>query len=90
MFRLGHSKELSRELVFPTSSRAKNRFPADATNIVVVGLIIVVQVAVVEIHVQGVVSIVGIGSRRPVVVGNGFYSYTYLSSKSLTLFRKTF
>jgi len=41
-------------LEFPFVSRAKNQFPADATNIVVVGLIVVVQVAVVEIHVLGI------------------------------------
>jgi len=68
--------------------QAKNQFPTDTTHIVAIGLIVVVQVAVVEIHVQSVVSIVRISSRRPVVVRNGFYSCTNLISENLTLQRK--
>jgi len=46
---------------------AKNRFPSDATNIVVVGLIVVADTAIVEVQVPGVVAI--ILGRRPIVGG---------------------
>jgi len=51
--------------------QAKNRLPADATNVVGIGLSVVVRVAIVKVHVESVGGIIGIGSRRPVVVGNG-------------------
>ncbi len=41
---------------------------SDTPHIVVVGLIVVVHVAIVQIHVPCVAGIVGIGSSRPVVV----------------------
>lgn len=42
---------------------------ANATSIVVVvGLIIVVDIAVVEIHVPGIVGVVMVGSTRPIIV----------------------
>ena len=50
-----------------TAKDARILFPANATHIVVVVLIVVVHVAIVEIHVPGVVAIVL--SRRPIVVG---------------------
>ena len=43
--------------------------PADTTHTVGVALIVVVHVAVVEIHAQGAASVVRVGSRRPIVVG---------------------
>jgi len=51
--------------------RVKNQLPADTTNVVGIGLSVVVRVAIVKIHVEGVGGIIGIGSGRPVVVGNG-------------------
>ena len=41
----------------------------DTPDLVVVGLIVVVHVAIVEVHVPRVVRIVGVGSGRPVAVG---------------------
>jgi hypothetical protein len=47
--------------------------PADAARVVAIaGLIVVVHVAVVEVHVPGVGGIVLVGSGRPIVVGNSF------------------
>ena len=40
---------------------------AHAPHVVVVGLIVVVDIAIVEVHVPRVVRVGGIGSRRPVV-----------------------
>ena len=69
-------------------TRAKNRFPANATNIVVIGLIIVVDLLIIEVQ---FITVVGtVLGRRPIVVGSNEYSYAYPFSKVLTLFRKTF
>jgi len=43
------------------------------THIVVIGLIVVVHVAVVEVHVPGVTGIVNVGSSRPVIAGVSVY-----------------
>ena len=42
---------------------------ADATDMIAIVLIVVVDVAVVEVHNPSIVAIVGIGSTRPVIVG---------------------
>jgi len=60
-----------REISF-CQSQAKNQFPADTPNIFAIGLIVVVQVAIVKVHVQSVAGVIGISSGRPIVVGNGF------------------
>ena len=53
MLRIWHL--ISREGKFEISvcPSGKNQFPSDAPHIVVVGLIVVVHVAIVEIHVPG-------------------------------------
>ncbi len=58
--------------------QVKNQLPADAPHVVVVGLIVVVHVAIVEIHVPGVDAIVL--SRRPVVVGLSVSAPALISS----------
>ena len=44
---------------------------ADTPDIVGASLIIVVDVAIVEVHVPGVVGVVRVGGRRPIVVRLG-------------------
>jgi hypothetical protein len=48
--------------------------PANTANPIAISLIVVVRVAVVEIDVPGIGIIVGVGSRRPVVVGSNVLS----------------
>ena len=48
--------------------------PANAANPIAISLIVVVRVAVVEVDVPSVGIIIGVGSRRPVVVGGNVLS----------------
>ncbi len=69
-------------------TRAKNRFPTNATNIDVIGLSIVVDLPKVE---EQRVTVAGaVLERKPIVVGSNECSHTHPFSKGLTLFRKTF
>ena len=51
--------------------QVKNQLPAHATNVVGIGLSVVVRVAIVKVHVESVGGVIGVGSGRPIVVGNG-------------------
>ena len=58
-----------------------SRVIADTTGqVVVVVLIVVVDIAIVHIDNPGVVGIVGIGSRRPIIVGLRFIFFTIKAS----------
>jgi len=65
MFRIMHIiSKLSRPPAIASLSslrrdgRTKNQLPADATDIEIVVLIVVVHIAIIEVHVPGVVAIV--------------------------------
>lgn len=46
----------------------------DTTRVVGIGLIVVVHVAVIQVHVPGVVRVVRLGSSRPVIVAGVNFS----------------
>jgi len=56
--------------MFPSfqNSRAEKEVLANATGIITIVVVVVVDIAIVEIHVPAVVRIVRILSRRPIVV----------------------
>jgi hypothetical protein len=57
-----------RETKFTISWGLKNPVPSDATDVVSIGLIVAVHIAIIEVQVVGVAG--AILGRRPIIVGN--------------------